>query len=473
MPLEGKTMPLDKAHSCQRGTPVRPETLFLVFALIFGAACMIITPPFQVPDEFGHFCRAYQLSEGVLKPQIHDGEAGGYIHESLIFTISRTSQKIEKIYKNKQDIDKLILGFDIPLNSRRVFMGFSYQAQLSPASYAASAAVMAAARAAGAGPLMLMYLGRAANLCVWIALVYLSIRVTPVFKWLFTLLALTPMSLFQSASLSADSFTNASAFIFIAFVFRYALDEEFLVGVGGAIFLSVLAVAFSLSKTVYVAALPVFFIIPPRKFQSGGVRLFAALLLFISSAASIFIWSYNSVGFAVFESTPGNIHPMLQLKYIFTHPLDYAFILAGSLAGDFKELVYQFIGHLGWLDVKLPWPLRKSYLAVLFAVAVVESGGGIILNRRQKSIILFSVIVCTAALFTSQYVTWTPYMDKFIKGPQGRYFIPLSPLIFSLLHNRRKFLDIDGKPFIRFVCYFLLICWLWVVLLLVKRYYAV
>jgi uncharacterized membrane protein len=302
---------------------------------------------------------------------------------------------------------------------------------------------------------------------------YLSVRITPVLKWLFMLLALTPMSLFQASSLSADSFTNASAFLFIALVFRYALDEDRFFGENDVILLGVSAIALSLSKSIYALILPLFFIIPPGKFQPGGVRRASALSMFILCAALIFIWASNNAGFAAVESTGKNIHPSLQLEYITTHPSDYAVIFARTLVISGEDLANQFIGKLGWLDISLPWVLRKSYLAVLFAAALFESNGATFFKTGQKSIIAIMVLLGVAALFTVIYVTWSPYKYEIILGMQGRYFIPLSPLFFSLLNSRRNFSDLAGKPFARFVGIYLPACWVWTILVLVRRHYAV
>jgi uncharacterized membrane protein len=480
----------------------KPEKLFLVLALVFGAACMLITPPFQVPDEYGHFYRAYQVSEGGFRPQRQGAAAGGYLPESLMAVSMTVSKGITFHAENKQNLNNLVNALGIPLQSRRVFVQFPYIAQYSPVPYAASAAAMAAGRAAGLGPLYLMYLGRAANLCVWITLMYLSIGITPVLKWLFTLLALTPMSVFEAASLSADSFTNASAFLFIALVFRYALDEDRFFGEDDVMLLGASAIALSLSKSIYALILPLFFIIPPGKFQPGGVRRAAALSMFISCAALIFIWTSNTAGFAALESTKMNVHPALQLKFITTHPLAYAVIFAKTLAICATSLPNQFIGALGWLDVEIPLTIRMTYLAALFAAALIESNGAMSFKRGQKSIMLLIILSVTAAIFTSQYVTWSSYMNDIIEGPQGRHFIPPAPLIFSLFHvgewvrnpivgvrnpivgvrnpivgvlnpMRGNFINISGKPFTRFVGIYLSACWVWTILVLVERYYAV
>ena len=41
-----------------------PEKAYLFLGLIFGILFLMITPPFQVPDEPQHFYRAFHVSEG-------------------------------------------------------------------------------------------------------------------------------------------------------------------------------------------------------------------------------------------------------------------------------------------------------------------------------------------------------------------------------------------------------------------------
>jgi len=70
---------LDRLSVCG----IQPERAFLIVGFIFGVAILILTPPFQVPDEPQHFFRAFQLSEGrfrdlvVLAPDEKDGMRSG------------------------------------------------------------------------------------------------------------------------------------------------------------------------------------------------------------------------------------------------------------------------------------------------------------------------------------------------------------------------------------------------------------
>jgi len=46
-----------------------PEKVFLIVGILFGTLFLLITPPFQVPDEPNHFSRAFHVSELCLLAQ--------------------------------------------------------------------------------------------------------------------------------------------------------------------------------------------------------------------------------------------------------------------------------------------------------------------------------------------------------------------------------------------------------------------
>ncbi len=69
---------------------------------------------------------------------------------------------------------------------------------------------------------MIIYLARFANLLLYVLIVYSAIKLTPVHKWVFFLLALMPMTLYEAASLSADSFTIAVSFLLIALFLKFS-----------------------------------------------------------------------------------------------------------------------------------------------------------------------------------------------------------------------------------------------------------
>ena len=57
-------------------------------SIAFGLVMLIITPPFEAPDEPHHFMRAYQISQGQLLPTFRNNKGGDELPESILL-ISR------------------------------------------------------------------------------------------------------------------------------------------------------------------------------------------------------------------------------------------------------------------------------------------------------------------------------------------------------------------------------------------------
>ena len=65
---------------------LKPQEVFVSFAIVFGILTVLITPPFQGPDEPAHFFRVYQLASGTFFPVTNSNRVGGYIPISLVKT---------------------------------------------------------------------------------------------------------------------------------------------------------------------------------------------------------------------------------------------------------------------------------------------------------------------------------------------------------------------------------------------------
>lgn len=99
-----------------------PEKVFIVFGVIFGIAFSFITPPFQVPDEYNHFYRAFQISELKVIAERRQNLVGGFLPESLATTSEKVSQGIPFHPEIKQKPEKIVSLLSLPLaSSKRVF----------------------------------------------------------------------------------------------------------------------------------------------------------------------------------------------------------------------------------------------------------------------------------------------------------------------------------------------------------------
>ncbi len=195
--------------------------VFLPLALIFGTLFIFITPPFQVPDEYMHFYRSYQVSEGRLTAYRVGEDIGGYLPRSLVELGDRLPNGLQRdpnFHLHFQDIWKLRT---IPLHPQdQIFVVFGAVSWHSPMNYFPQAAAIAIGRSFGLTPLWLLYCGRGGNLICWTLLAYFAIRLIPIMDWTLMLLALMPMSLAQASSLSADATVNGVCFLFVAAAMR-------------------------------------------------------------------------------------------------------------------------------------------------------------------------------------------------------------------------------------------------------------
>ncbi len=92
---------------------LKPEAVFLYFALVFGCSVLVIMPPFQAPDEEHHFFRAYQVSEGIMLGNHFEAEL---LPKSLKLAWQATSRLIPGDLDRKITPATILSAFQIPLN---------------------------------------------------------------------------------------------------------------------------------------------------------------------------------------------------------------------------------------------------------------------------------------------------------------------------------------------------------------------
>ena len=424
----------------------KPQNVFLYSAITWGTLTVFITPPFQVPDEPNHFFRAYQVAGGTLFPVTQHNQVGGFIPSSMIKTW-KIFGDIASHPERKIKPENISKSLEIPLNpENKTFAFFPNTGQYLPFPYIPQFLAIITGKLFNAPPLILLYLGRLLNLFSWIIMVALAIRITPVFKWFFLMLALTPMSVFQASSFSADALIYGTAFFYTAFIFKLAFDENRSPKKYDLGFLIILLVFLILSKYVYFFLFFLCFLIPVKK--AGNIRnyLLTALLLFVIAGIAVTIGGYfvkriyESVDPAVnyFGNGPGipTINPDLQVQYILTHVGSYIESILLTFWKN-KFFISTFIGNLGWLDTPLPVLYILAAFITLILMALGDGNENVIISIKRKSVLLFSLCSVIFVICTLLYVSWTPVGGSVIDGFQGRYLIPVAPVAFALLYNRQ------------------------------------
>ena len=419
-----------------------PDKVFIVLAAAFGLLFVFLTPPFQVPDEPNHFYRAFQISEGQFTSVKQEGDIGGRVPTSLVQAV-RTYVPLIFVPGERMLLEDLLNSWRQPLKpDERQFASFPNTAHYSPVPYLPQALGIRIGKTFNLPPVALLCLGRIFNLACWSFLVFVAIRLTPVYPWLLALLALMPMSLFEAASMSADAVTNGLAFLTIAGFYRCAFDRTQGVGKKELLTLTAVTVLLSFSKTAYFPALGLFLLIPMVKLGSCK-RYFAAFALLVgANILALAAWSYFGDVAANLHLLETRLSPfpdtdhLRQLRFILADLPRYAEILGRTAINQFTGLSWQFVGILGWLDTPMPWIFVQGGFGLLFFCGIFENRKDVDIRNYNKGILCLYAIGTGVLMATMLYMTWTPVGAAEIRGLQGRYFIPVAPAFFALFYNR-------------------------------------
>ncbi len=405
-----------------------PARIFITLGLTMGLILVFLIPPMQVADEWPHFNRAYLLARGKLMGTGLGDKVPSEIHRLMWETDGFMGIPIRK---PKTPME--VIGFLKNMAGRRidekdrVYVPFS-TVLYAPVPYAGISVGMAAAHIWTRSPLLLFYAGRIGGFLLAMGLTWCAIRVTPFGKWAFLLMAMTPVMIFQRSGITADSFINAFAMLYVAYILRLAYGPEKMIGRWKIFFLGMLTIAMCLCKQAYLALPILLWVIGPEKFATPETKRAARFFLPLAGWAAALVWAVIVMRI--------NYAPMMkgadalgQFQYILTHPLAYGMIMIHDFETNGRKYLLELMGVLGWLDIPAFAWLVYAHAGVLMAVSCVDNSGGAAFGLRARVLALTALIGSLGLIFTLMYLWWAPVGSSTLPGMQGRYFTPLLPLL--------------------------------------------
>lgn len=426
---------------------IAPDRTFLLCGLVFGVLLVFLTPPFQVPDEYNHFYRVYQISQGVLIPVKLDNRVGGLLPASLP-ELGRTTSGIPFNPEVRMGQTRRSLAFSVRNNpAERVFVDFNNTALMSFVPYIHQAAAVWVARQLTDRTVSYLYVARLANLMVWLLLVWASIRLATGVEWLVVAVSLMPTTLHLAASMSYDAFTISAAILFVALLYHVAFRPAVhLRAVQGA---AIAAAAFMLamSKFAYLPLLVILFFLPQRLFDSRWGKLkfiglvcgpaLVAWLGWTLTASGLYV-SYDDYhpSYRPSAALVKGVEPEGQIGFMSSNPVAAGKTLLSGLAD--KEVYETMIARTGWFDTVYPdWFLMAWFC--LFGMLLFFPGCKSVRLARSMRFGMFLASVLSTLFFVMLlYMQWNPVGSKALYGLQGRYLIPiLLPLLVSICCSRR------------------------------------
>lgn len=425
---------------------IKLHNTFVVFGILYGILFTLIMPINQIPDEHSHFTSAYRYSNKMLFIQETGNDNTLYMRKCDSFFNSIGSDSNKELYIT--ELKTLAGTYDTQLVEVQ-----GKKVNNFPLLYLPSAILITIARILRLNPIIMYLMGRLVNLGIFVALGQLALKKMPIGRSALFVIMMMPMVIHQAASYSADSILNSVAFTFIAYCTSILLTEE--VKKEDLFIGTILAATLAPSKVTYFPILIIVFLIMIRKYKNTkeqkivlGLFVFCVLFTFFIQNLSILTGALTEGGDKVnnvsllYDGTEG-----YSFSFILKNPLLFIKILFNT----FKELgsfyVYTMVGkNLGWLNINVNQILIDSFI-VLIIVACFNNKDSqdekLCLHLYEKIIVFIICISVIGLVEVALFSSWTHYGSMIIEGVQGRYFIPILPMIVLLLRNNKIKINYD------------------------------
>lgn len=429
----------------ERFAKIKAQNFFLFFSIVFGTLFISVTPPFQVPDEINHFYKIYQISDGVFLSEKIDGRLGGYVPKSFV-EITHPFLHLRWNANAKTQILTTIQQFSVSLHEEdKVFVDFPNTAVYTPVSYVPQSFIVFVLKTINTPPMYIFYITKLFMLLFWSICIWYIIKIIPVYKWLFALLALLPMSLYINSSFSADVVTTILAFMFLGLVLKHIFNNETIKIKEYAVLL-LIAILLASAKFVYIPIILLFFLLRKKKVEIFGSFYWSFALMLLLTFCTALFWSkivnHIYIPYEVYNPNYRDGIDLVkcanikgQMNYIINNGSYILDVFGKSICSSFDMYYRGYIGTFGWVDTNIPYSIINLFYGLLFLVAVFENNVGLRFGIEKK-IILVTVFLTTIILvLLSQHLAWDCVGTDLIANIQGRYFIPVFPLFFVLFNG--------------------------------------
>lgn len=417
----------------RRFTAIRIEWMVCFGVLVLGVVYSLVLPPFVVPDELSHFYAAYNMSDTLLFMR----DVSPIRVDDLNFVESIGGYELSGIYYGQLREWFTFLAVDPTLVESDLVGAYNPFSNRSPQVTFAPALGFAIARLIGLGTIPMIYLGRFFNLLYFIALLFFALRILPQGKRILAVVAFLPMTLQQVSSLSYDAGILGMSFLLFALIMK-AITGKGILSAKEAVGILVVSTLLAPCKVVYSLILLLVLFIPKDRFKSRRQGFaFKALVFFLpvlcialaSLVAVVDIASSSAPEaggrgyslYSIFER-PGWFLDLL-VNTLYEYADDYLFSMLGNALGSFQEEFY------------LPISLFLPFIALL-TLATVRLNGENTLQTTLRSAMLIVFFGVVALVILSMLLAFTHVGNPVIEGVQGRYFLPVLPLLLFGLQGK-------------------------------------
>ncbi|MDO5131603.1 MAG: DUF2142 domain-containing protein [Eubacteriales bacterium] len=444
----------------------RTARMYLLCALAMGLIFSFMTPAYTVPDERTHIETIYALSNrflGIWNPGGPDRlkKRACDVDASILNTMPMS---LESYRRQTELFGAADPGADaadaaaVPAENRTdsaagdenggaaagdamvSVYGRDALGNVTALCYLPSTIGFTAARLLGRNMITMIMAARWCNLAACVLLLALAVRRMPFAGAALAVAGLFPRTLQLFASCSYDGIILSGISVYIAWCFALLCGDGFSVA-------DVMILAFSAAHTalckggVYLPAVGVIYLVPlMKKGISSQVRRrwrLAARAL-AAGACVLFMVHHIPTIFAIFARPSGTVtfwtgeNTLYTFSDILTGPGRFARILLNTVHVRCDSMIGEMVGYI----LTHKWWIVYGFVLLVLLGTLDRRGTPVRCTLRGKLLLLLLAGASTGLIFLSMLLSYTASEALYIGGLQGRYFLPLLPLLFPVLENR-------------------------------------
>lgn len=416
------------------------EKVFVLFVLTLGVAYMVVFPAESAPDEDRHIISAYNVSNILL--------GGPKAEEALVYF---RADDLTGLYGEIPNANAYMTMYaqvnDARQNGDYVLVKEDFIIQAPFWTYLPQAMGISLGRILNCNGTITILLGRFFSLLFFVTVTYFAIKIIPFGKKILLAVSMLPMTLELAASYSYDTMILALSFLYIALMCRLIFEKEAL-SLRDMVLPTIVFALLAPLKYVYTPLLLLTLFLPGEKYKAKKEKwisvgiLFGGLLLVMllpSGKQKIYLPGDVTTEYRTIEYCLHHVGEVLGV-YIRTVMLNASYYLS-TMVGM----------ALGWLEIPMPQEVLLLSVLNLFLATIHTDTEPKTLLRNSHC---FGFVLCALGVFgltlTAMLLNWTPIWSKSILGVQGRYFLPVLPLLLMCLQK----MDIrSGKDMVKPVAY--------------------
>lgn len=398
--------------------------LYLFGCLVF---LNFFIPPFQSPDDFNHFKRAYLLTEGEFVLKKNNLNTGGEIDNGLLDYMNLHS-KIPFNEHEKYTTEMFNKGKVIKWQTEKSFSGLANIAPYFPLTYLPQAGAIMIGKFFNLSIDQTYKISRFVLLFSVLATLIIANKIWPI-PYPNKIILLLPMPIFLFGSSHPDIFIWAILFLILSCTFRLMNHIDRLKKMDLIIFFAILIFIFLLvsNRVIYAGLylIPIYICFKSKNY----LQLISTLVFICINLFWLYLSELNHGPINIDYETINSIRNFPEHLPTFLSSIYTNLILS---FGFYKRMLFSFIGNLGWLDAKLYSWLYYFYIICL---VILYKKFTIYLQPKTFKIIdyclLFISVSSFCLLYLATFIKWIPIDTEKIRL-QGRYLYPMLFIIFYM-----------------------------------------